>query len=60
MVGTKVYEAWHAMLDRCRRKNHPYYAKYGGRGIKVYEQWHDFQNFYADMGDPEPGMRGVK
>ena len=49
-VGTKEYNAWAKMLDRCRRKNHPYYSKYGGRGIKVCDRWLDFTNFYNDMG----------
>lgn len=55
-TGSKVYEAWDAMMDRCYRGNHQYYSKYGGRGIKVCDRWHDFQNFYADMGDPEPHL----
>ena len=55
-VGTKVYDVWHAMMQRCYRETHEYYHRYGGRGIKVCDQWHDFQNFYNDMGDPKQGL----
>jgi hypothetical protein len=30
------------------------YPNYGGRGIDV--EWQSFVNFYADMGDPPPGL----
>lgn len=35
------------MKDRCYNKNNSRYARYGGRGIKVCEEWlHDFMAFY--------------
>lgn len=53
--GTGVYRAWSSMMTRCRNpKCHNYY-RYGGRGIRVCERWHDFSNFYADMGDRPSG-----
>jgi len=51
MARTKVYKRWAGMIDRCNNPNSPGYHNYGGRGIKVCERWHDFRNFYEDMGD---------
>lgn len=47
---TPEYEAWGAMLDRCRNPNNPRFAKYGGRGIGVCERWKDYEAFLEDMG----------
>ncbi len=48
---TPEYLAWVNMKARCRRKTHPGYGRYGGRGIKVCERWlTSFNNFLADMG----------
>jgi len=49
--GTPVYRSWQAMLTRCRNSKQPYYQHYGGRGISVCPEWHEFINFYNDMGD---------
>lgn len=38
------------MRARCNYTKHEAYARYGGRGIKVCERWHTFENFLADMG----------
>ena len=47
-----VYNIWQFMIQRCENNNNPDYKYYGGRGIKVCERWHKFENFYEDMGDP--------
>jgi len=54
MHGTKTYWSWAAMKDRCLNKNNPEYKHYGGRGIKVCNEWVKFENFYKDMGECPP------
>jgi hypothetical protein len=44
------------MLQRCSNPNTQHFQHYGGRGIGVCERWLKFENFYADMDDPPPGM----
>jgi len=55
MHKTKIYKIWQTMMQRCYNQNNSAYHNYGGRGIKVCKRWHDFNNFYADLGDPEVG-----
>lgn len=42
---TQLYKRWFAMKSRCENKNNPSYKNYGGRGIKVCEEWKDFLTF---------------
>ena len=56
MEGTPIYCCWFRMLARCENPKDPGYKWYGGRGIKVCERWHDFRNFYADVGDRPDGL----
>jgi hypothetical protein len=48
--GTAEYAAWKRMRTRCFDPNSARYANYGGRGITVCEEWHDFAVFLSDMG----------
>lgn len=52
MSKTPLYAVWRAMLQRCDKPNFIQYKDYGGRGIKVCEQWYKFENFYKDIGAP--------
>jgi len=53
---TPLYRVWAAMLKRCRNPKDKGWAHYGGRGISVCPQWHDFSVFLADMGQPPDGL----
>jgi hypothetical protein len=56
LCNTRAYRIWSGMRQRCLNPNQPGFCNYGGRGIIVCEQWLEFANFYADMGDPPPGL----
>ena len=53
VATTPTYRSWRCMLYRCCGKKSPNYHLYGGRGIKVCEQWqgpNGFKQFLADVG----------
>lgn len=39
------------MKARCNNRNHRHFARYGGRGISVCQEWVSFDAFWADMKD---------
>jgi len=41
MTGTPLYKIWGYMKDRCYNKNKSNYHRYGGRGIKMCQDWRD-------------------
>jgi hypothetical protein len=51
MRNTRTYKTWASMIQRCENLNDSSYKDYGGRGIKVCERWHKFENFLANMGN---------
>ena len=47
MTGTRVYRIWNAMTNRCKYKSNKCYHRYGGRGIKVCDEWENsFTKFH--------------
>lgn len=45
--GTKLYKVWKGMQSRCYIPSASNFEYYGGRGIKVCDEWHAFEPFKA-------------
>ena len=43
---TRLYTEWQAMKGRCYNKKNECYAEWGGRGIRVCEEWKDDYNAF--------------
>jgi hypothetical protein len=57
LADTPEHIIWMAMRGRCNNPNNPKHYRYGGRGIRVCEQWdRSFADFYTDMG-PRPSPK---
>jgi len=57
MRRTKEYRVWDAAKQRCLNPNNDDYKRYGGRGIRMCEEWvNDFSAFYAHVGPRPQGM----
>jgi hypothetical protein len=46
-----TYRTWMTMRARCLNENASDYERYGGRGIRICEQWNEFATFLQDMGE---------
>ena len=45
--NTRLYRTWKSMKSRCYNNHVDRYPNYGGRGIKVCDEWlNDFMSFY--------------
>lgn len=49
MSGTRIYNIWCAMKQRCQYPSHNRFKNYGGRGIHCY--WDNFEEFMSEMYD---------
>ncbi len=47
------YNTWRAMMRRCYNQNDKDYPRYGGKGISVQKEWHDYLQFATAMGEPD-------
>lgn len=48
MSGTRLYQIWQGIKKRCYNPHDARYDRYGGRGIKVCDEWRqDFSAFYG-------------
>ena len=54
---TPTYKVWDSMIQRCTNPKCNVFTDYGGRGIKVCQEWRDsFVNFLKDMGLKPPRL----
>lgn len=51
MSEQRIYRIWEGMWKRCTNEKCKAYKNYGGRGIKVCEEWESFDAFHDDMKD---------
>lgn len=45
--GTRLYDIWHGMKQRCTNENDKAYKNYGGRGVQVCAEWMAFEPFFS-------------
>ena len=43
----RLYNIWIGMIQRCENPEREKFSDYGGRGIAVCEEWHDFREFVS-------------
>ncbi len=46
-IRHKMYQLWHGMKRRCSDQNNDSWDHYGAKGIKVCDEWLDFENYKA-------------
>ena len=51
----RTLSCWLSMIQRCTNPNNQAFRHYGGRGIKVSENWRSFPAFLSDMGEAPEG-----
>ena len=49
LTGTSFYGIWGNIKRRCLNSKSADFRYYGGRGIKLCDEWLDFMNFKSDM-----------
>lgn len=48
LIGTRVYNAWRGMRERCYNQKNRSYKDYGNRGIQVCEEWRNDAKSFAE------------
>lgn len=56
---TPLGHVWQSMMARCENPKHKAYPNYGGRGISVCKEWHDYQTFktWAESNGYDSGLQ---
>lgn len=56
MHGSRTYEIWRGVMNRCLNPRHPNYQRYGARGLTISPEWQTFDGFFASMGECPSGL----
>ena len=48
---TRIYRIWSNAKQMCSNPKNTKYYNYGEKGIKIYNKWLIFENFWEDMGE---------
>lgn len=43
--GTRLYRIWKNMHTRCENPKYHHWHRYGGRGVRICDEWKDFSTF---------------
>ena len=46
-LNKHLYQVWQDMKQRCNNPRNKYYDRYGVRGIKVCQEWADYDSFFT-------------
>jgi hypothetical protein len=46
LAGSALYNRWCLMKRRCYKTTSKAYKWYGAKGVKLCDEWHNFENFY--------------
>lgn len=62
LYESRLYSIWANMIGRCDRPTSTGYKNYGGRGIRVCDEWHNFQSFmqWAKQSGYDPSLKFLK
>lgn len=44
---TRLYNVWKCMRQRCNNPNNPSYPHYGGKGVRICDEWNEYSGFRA-------------
>lgn len=62
-TGTRLYNVWNCMKQRCGNPNNKNYEQYGGRGISMCDEWKKdfavFRTWALKNGYDENAKRGI-
>lgn len=59
MTNTAIYSAWQSMKNRCENPNAQEYRRYGGRGIRVCDEWSNNSEAFIEWALANGWERGL-